>query len=171
VQDYLIKPLDTSALIEALNRGLTQTRLRRDKERLTTQLKDQVSWLLALAKIGQSVTSTLDTDEVLRRIVAAGVELTRAQEGFLALLDRRQLYLRAVKNIDNKRADHAPAGERSMVGSVVQSGKALPHFKQPSSRLKVSTGYLVQTCMCLCFRKVKWSAFSRWIIHRLPPIR
>lgn len=151
VQDYLIKPLDTSALIEALNRGLTQTRLRRDKERLTLQLKEQVSWLIALAKIGQSVTSTLDNDEVLRRIVAAGVELTRAQEGFLALLDEPsgQLYLRAVKNIDSKKSQtmRLPVND-SMVGSVVQSGKALRTFQaaeQPP--LKVSTGYLVQSLL------------------------
>ncbi len=85
VHDYLSKPVDTAALIDALNRGMTHTRLRREKEQLTGQLKEQVSWLMALARIGRSVTSSLDTDEVLRRIVAAGVELTKAQEGFLAL--------------------------------------------------------------------------------------
>ena len=55
-----------------------------------------------LYTVGQSVTSTLEVNEVLRRIVEAGVRLTRAEEGFLALLDENssQLYLRAVKNID-----------------------------------------------------------------------
>ncbi len=151
VQDYLSKPLDTAALIDALNRGLTQTRLRREKEQLTSQLKEQVSWLMTLARIGRSVTSSLETDEVLRRIVAAGVELTRAQEGFLALLDEGngRLYLRAVKNIDEQmsRTMRLPVND-SLVGSVVRTGAPVRTYHDSDQpRLKVSTGYLVQSLL------------------------
>jgi PAS domain S-box-containing protein len=60
-----------------------------------------VAWLSALSEVG-AVYSTLDLDEVLRRIVDAAVSLTGADEGFLALLDQHsgQLYLRAAKNIN-----------------------------------------------------------------------
>lgn len=151
VHDFLSKPVDTAALIDALNRGLTQTRLRREKEQLTNQLKEQVSWLMALARIGRSVTSTLETDEVLRRIVAAGVELTKAQEGFLALLDESsgRLYLRAVKNIDDQKSQtmRLPADD-SLVGVVVQTAKPMRTYQSPDQpRLKVSTGYLVQSLL------------------------
>jgi len=151
VQDFLSKPVDTAALIDALNRGLTQTRLRREKEQLTSQLKEQVSWLMALARIGRSVTSTLETDEVLRRIVAAGVELTKAQEGFLALLDESsgRLYLRAVKNIDDQKSQtmRLPADD-SLVGVVVRTAKPMRTYQTPDQpRLKVSTGYLVQSLL------------------------
>ena len=151
VQDYLSKPLDTSALVEALNRGLTQTRLRREKEQLTNQLKEQVNWLKTLARVGRSVTSSLDTDEVLRRIVAAGVELTRAQEGFLALLDENtgKIYLRAVKNIDGEKSQtlRLPVDD-SLVGSVIRSGKPVRiNHSGDEPLLKVSTGYLVQSLL------------------------
>jgi diguanylate cyclase (GGDEF)-like protein/PAS domain S-box-containing protein len=151
VYDYLSKPLDTSELIEALNRGMTQTRLRREKEQLTLQLKDQVSWLMALARIGRSVTSTLETDEVLRRIVAAGVELTKAQEGFLALMEDAsgQLYLRAVKNIDNQKIQtiHLPADD-SLLSNVMHTGKSnRTYLSSDQPRLKVCTGYLVQSLL------------------------
>ncbi len=151
VMDYLSKPVDTSALIEALNRGLTQTRLRREKEALTNQLKEQVSWLTALVRVGRTITSSLETDEVLRRIVAAGVELTHAQEGFLALLDEssNRLYLRAVKNIDTQKTETMRlAVDDSLVGAVVRSGKPYRTFKNPEEpRLKVCTGYLVQSLL------------------------
>ncbi len=149
VMDYLSKPIDTGALIEALNRGLTQTRLRREKEQLTNQLKEQVSWLTALVRVGRSITSSLETDEVLRRIVAAGVELTHAQEGFLALLDEgsNRLYLRAVKNIDMQKSETMRlAVDDSQVGAVVRTGKPYRTYKSPDEpRLKVCTGYLVQS--------------------------
>ncbi len=97
VEDYLIKPVEPDQLEEAIGRALEQTRLRREKARLMAELNDQVNRLISLSKIGQSVTSTLDLDEVLRRIVEAGVQLTQADEGFLALLDHATgtLYLRA----------------------------------------------------------------------------
>jgi two-component system NtrC family sensor kinase len=151
VQDYLSKPIDTSALIEAMNRSLTQTRLRREKEQLTNQLKDQVSWLSSLVRVGRSITSTLDTDEVLRRIVAAGVELTHAQEGFLALHDEAsgRLMLRAVKNIDEEKSRTMRlVVNDSLIGAVVQSGRSYRTFKTPDQPgLKVCTGYLVQSLL------------------------
>lgn len=151
VQDYLSKPIDTSALIEAMNRSLTQTRLRREKEQLTNQLKDQVSWLSSLVRVGRSITSTLDTDEVLRRIVAAGVELTHAQEGFLALHDEAsgRLMLRAVRNIDEEKSRTMRLlVDDSLVGAVIRTGKPYRTFKTPDQPgLKVCTGYLVQSLL------------------------
>jgi len=151
VQDYLGKPIDTDALIEALNRGLATTRLKREKDLLTAELHKQVSWLTTYSEIGKSVTSSLDTDEVLRRIVAAGVELTRAQEGFLALLDKStgQLYLRAVKNIDEhfSKSIRLPVDD-SLIGSVVQTGNPIRTAQIPEeSLLKVSTGFLVHSLL------------------------
>src|SRR5512136_1717348 len=102
VHDYLSKPLDENLLSEAITRSLAEIRLQREKVLLNSQLEEQVSWLTSLSKVGQSVTSTLELDEVLIRIVEAGVFLTKAEEGFLALLEKSsgQLYLRAVKNMD-----------------------------------------------------------------------
>ena len=147
VQDYLNKPVDASSLEIAITRALTETRLRREKQKLTTQLNEQVSWLKVLIKVGQSVTSTLDLDETLRRIVEAGVYLTRAEEGFLALLDEEvgQLALRAVKNLDQDKSKtlHLPVSD-SLIGKVVQTSRPLRMSQsEAGSSLKVSTGFLV----------------------------
>lgn len=151
VQDYLGKPVDEQALVEAINRGLANTHLKRDKELLAAELNKQISWLTTYSQIGKSVTSSLDTDEVLRRIVAAGVELIGAQEGFLALLERStgQLYLRAVKNIDEQvsKSIRIPV-EDSLIGNVVQSASPIWVSQiADENLLKVSTGFLVHSLL------------------------
>ncbi len=151
VQDYLEKPVDEQALIEAVHRGLANTHLKRDNELLAAELNKQISWLSTYSQIGKSVTSSLDTDEVLRRIVAAGVTLTGAQEGFLALLERAtgQLYLRAVKNIDERvsKSIRIPV-EDSLIGNVVQSASPIRVTQIPDDNLlKVSTGFLVHSLL------------------------
>ncbi len=151
VQDYLIKPVDHDHLSRVVSRVLTEGRLRQEKARLTTQLKEQVSWLTVLSNVGQSVTSTLELDEVLRRIVEGGVYLTHAEEGFLALLDNQtgQLYMRAVKNLDQDRSKtlRLPV-TNTMVGTVLQSGRPLRMTRSSEGpALKVSTGFLVHSLL------------------------
>ncbi len=151
VHDYLAKPLDETLLTEAITRSLSESRLQREKAVLDGQLAEQVAWLTSLSKVGQSVTSTLQLDEVLVRIVEAGVFLTKAEEGFLALIDKESglLYLRAVKNMDEDtiKTMHLPIAD-SLVGQVIKSKRPLravePSLKAP---LKVSTGYLVHSLL------------------------
>jgi diguanylate cyclase (GGDEF)-like protein/PAS domain S-box-containing protein len=151
VHDYLSKPLDENLLTEAITRSLSESRLQHEKTILNSQLEEQVAWLTSLSTVGKSVTSTLELGEVLVRIVEAGVFLTKAEEGFLALLDKKSglLYLRAVKNMDEDQIKtlRIPIAD-SLVGRVMQSKRPLratePSMKAP---LKVSTGYLVHSLL------------------------
>jgi len=146
VQDYLDKGVEIDVLSASISKALTESRLRKETERLTVQLTDQVTWLTVLSKVGKSVTSSLDIDDVLKRIVEAGVLLTRADEGFLALLDHAsgQLYLRAVKNIDEDiiKTVRMPVTD-SITGMVIRSGQAFRSSQGEADPLKVSTGFLV----------------------------
>jgi diguanylate cyclase (GGDEF)-like protein/PAS domain S-box-containing protein len=150
-QDYIIKPVDIDILSRTLERTLEEHRLREERIILTNQLKEQVAWLTVLSNVGQSVTSTLEVDDVLRRIVEAGVYLTRADEGFIALLDppSGQLYLRAAKNIDETRSKtmRMPVTD-SLVGQVMRTATPL-RLARPTDGppLKVSTGYLVHSLL------------------------
>jgi two-component system NtrC family sensor kinase len=156
VQDYLNKPVEIGQLETAIERALEARRLRKETERLTRELQEQVFWLRELMRVGRSVTSTLEVDEVLRRIVEAGVALTKADEGFIALLDEPegQLYLRAAKNIDQDRIEttRIPIMD-SLVGSVLSSLRPLRTSRDDESGLlKVSTGFLVYSMLlCLSF--------------------
>lgn len=151
VQDYLIKPVEPAQLEAAITRALAETRLRAEAARLTTELKERVEWLSALSKVGRTVTSSLEVDDVLRRIVDAAVTLTQAEEGFLALLDHAsgQFYLRAVKNLDEKliQTMRIPVKD-SMIGEAVRSGRPVRQAADAGdSSLKISTGFLVHSLL------------------------
>ena len=151
VSDYLIKPLEDQATKNALTRALSMSRLKREKSNLAFKLEEQASWMQVLTEVGKSVTSSLDLDEVLKRIVEAGVDLTGAEEGFLALLDDSsgQLYLRAVKNIDEQKSKtmQLPVSD-SLVGEVIRTGRPYRTTKiAEEPPLKVSTGYLVYSLL------------------------
>ncbi len=151
VQDYLIKPVEPEQLESAISQALNETRLRHEKTRLLSELNEKVTWLIALSKIGQSVTSTLELDDVLRRIVEAGVQLTDADEGFLALLDQTSgdLFLRATKNIEGEITSsmRLPVTD-SLLGEVLKSGKPVRQIAQEfDPPIKISTGLLVRSLL------------------------
>ncbi len=148
--DYITKPIDEEQLRQSIDRALANSRLLSETKLLTKRLEEQVHWLTLLGKVGKSLTSTLDVDAVLRRIVEAGVILTRADEGFLALLDQPgdKLYLRAVKNIDENTVKtlRLPTDD-SLAGAVLKSRKPLRSSQADGPALKVSTGYLVHSIL------------------------
>ena len=151
VLDCLSKPINGEMLKQAIKRALAPFRLQREKERLITQLEDQVSWIKVRSEVIKSITSTLNLDDVLRRIVESGVHITGAEEGFLALLDREngQLYLRAVKNIDEDKSKtiRLPI-EDTLIGEVINSRRAY-RTERPAEAplLKLSTGFLVRSLL------------------------
>jgi diguanylate cyclase (GGDEF)-like protein/PAS domain S-box-containing protein len=149
VKDYLKKPIEIDELGEAITRALSQSRLIGQRESLAAQLREQVSWLTALSNVGRSVTSTLNVNTVLRRIVEAGVYLTRADQGFIALIEPEsdRLFLRAVKNVDEQDIDtfRLPVKD-SLVGKAIQTSRPIRRTRNSQEQgLKVSTGFLVHS--------------------------
>ncbi len=151
-QDYLTKPVNEEQLRLAIDRVLNQARLLREKAMLTAQLNEQLALLSVLAKVGKSVTSSLELDEVLKRIVEAAVLITCAEEGFLALLDdsNQQLYLRAAKNIDQDKVKtmRIPV-EDTLVGRVLQTRRPIrtASTSEHDEPIKVITGLLVRSLL------------------------
>jgi diguanylate cyclase (GGDEF)-like protein/PAS domain S-box-containing protein len=147
VYDYLVKPLQVDVIRESAERALEVSRLRKQKTQLTVRLKEQLNWVLTLSKIGRNLTSTLDLDEVLRRIVEAGVELTQADQGFIALLDEagEQLYLRAVKNIDQSHIQTMRLPVSNELMKKVVTERQTIRINRNKRPIKVSTGFLVSS--------------------------
>lgn len=105
VRDYVKKPYYPEEMMAAIDRALSETRLRREKEALTErvlsanrELQRRVKELNTLYNIGKSVTSLADIKELMPRIVDAVVQVTGAEEAFLALYDNRQLIRLATRN-------------------------------------------------------------------------
>jgi signal transduction histidine kinase/CheY-like chemotaxis protein len=148
-KDYVIKPFKVREMLEAIDRALIEKRLiSKGMKDVDQQLKRRVKELNILYSVGQSVTSLLDLEKVLNRIVEAAVFVTGAEEGSLMLVDKDtgELYLRAARNLGEKFArGFRLKVEHSIAGHVVKTGKPILQSTQDEETLKVKTGYLVKS--------------------------
>jgi PAS domain S-box-containing protein len=158
-RDYVIKPFAPQEMLEAIQRTLTTSRQHLEQGQLTQQLVEanrklqrQLQELNAIYTIGRSVTSLLDLDQVLNRVVEAAVYLARAEEGMLLLMDEKNgdLYLRAAKDVEEKVARNLRVRvDDSIAGRTIETGRPV-HVTGEDA--KVATGYLVQSLLYLPLR-------------------
>ncbi len=151
VHDYLVKPVEPERLEAAISSALTESRLRQETERLTQELKEQITWLSAISKVGQSVTSSLELDEVLRRIIEAAIQISQAEEGFIALLDPSTglFHIRVQRPSQGEPDGDGPLTIRDTLMSLaVRSGRPVRKSAENNTLLlKISTGLLVQSLL------------------------
>jgi signal transduction histidine kinase/DNA-binding response OmpR family regulator len=157
-RDYIIKPFAIDEMLEAIDRALTESRLREERDRLTQtvlkvnqQLEARVQEMRFLYGIGRSVTSLRNLEEVLNRIVEAGVYLTEADEGSLMLVDPKsgELYLRAARGMGDKSAKTFRMKiDDSIAGQVVRTGRPvmIGGINEDDS-FKLTTGYFVKALL------------------------
>ncbi len=157
-RDYIIKPFAIDEMLGAIDRALTESRLRRERDQLTQtvlrvnqQLENRVQELRFLYGIGRSVTSLQDLEPILNRIVEAAVYLTGAEEGSIMLVDQAsgELYLRAARGMGEKNAKTSRLKiQDSIAGQVVRTGRPvmIGGMNQDDS-FKVTTGYFVKALL------------------------
>ena len=109
------------------------------------QLTQRVQEQDTLFEIGKSVTSLLDLEAILHRVVEAAVTLTEAEESYLLLIDDAtgHLYLRAEANLEQETVKNFWIRvEDSISGQVVRSGEPII-LSNDNNTLKVKTGFTV----------------------------
>jgi signal transduction histidine kinase len=157
-RDYIIKPFSVEEMVDAIDRALTEARLRTERDQLTgnlvevnQKLEQQVKELRILYGVGRSVTSLLDLELVLNRVVEAAVYVTGAEEGSLMLVDEESgdLYMRAVRGVGEKHARGSRVRvQDSIAGRVLHTGEAVMlGGTQPDDRYKVKTDYFVKALL------------------------
>jgi two-component system NtrC family sensor kinase len=157
---YLTKPFETDQLLAAIDRALREISRQREMARLAAELQKANETLThrlreqeTLTSIGQAITSELDVDAVLGKVIEAAVDLTGAEEGSLLLLDETsgELSMRAAKNFDDQfvRTFRVRADD-SLAGYVVRSGQ--PYLLDESSPQKIKTTYLVHSLLYVPLR-------------------
>jgi two-component system NtrC family sensor kinase len=171
-RNYIVKPLKPQEVVKAIDDGLREPRLRREKELLTEelmrankQMERRVRELTMLYGITQAITNLLDLETLLSRVVEASVFLTNADEGMLFLIDEEtgELYLRAAKGVGDKRASMVllPARD-SLIGQVMRSGEPLRiASSDPRLDLTVKTGYMVNS---LLYVPLKFSGETKGVL-------
>ena len=133
VRDYFPKPFKATEIMEAVERSLAEARLRKEKQGLAEQveeanrqLEQRLKELTILYGISKSVTSLLDLDKLLTRIVEATMYVTGAEEISLFLLDdeTEELQLRAVQGLGESEARPARGiVDNAVVRQVMSTGQ------------------------------------------------
>jgi DNA-binding response OmpR family regulator len=158
IRDYIRKPLRVPEILAAVERALSEDRLRRDKDRISRELEQanktlehQLLELTTLQAIGQSVTSVLNLDKVLDRVVEAACYFSDARESALFLLDqaRDALILRAYHGIDRSRPnDLRLKYSTSPLRQAIETGEPLfLTSKATGYSIKLKTDYLVHSLL------------------------
>lgn len=153
VYDYLIKPFEADSLLTSvrsvLNRYWTSAIREQIPEHLfeaNQKLDGQLQQLETLVNVGKHVTSMLDIQQVLNRVVDSAVQITGFEEGSLLLLDEQggDLYVRAARNIDQKTVHTLRLKvQDSLAGEVVKSGQAI--VLSGDELIKIQTTYFVKS--------------------------
>ncbi len=106
--DYLTKPLREAEVLRAIEHGLSEVRLRRERKNLMEQLQQsnrkleaRVNELTTLSGIGKSVTTVFDLQQLFNQVLDAAIFMTEADHATLLLYDdvANRLILRTGKNL------------------------------------------------------------------------
>ncbi len=153
VADYIIKPFTEDEMLGAVRRTLDAVLTKRENARMQAELAAAHQAVLArlkeletLSGVGRDVTSVLDLDHVLSKVVEAAVTLTGAEEGSLLLLDEttHELSMRASKNFEDSFVrTFRLRSQDSLAGYVIRTGE--PVLLDQNSPQKIKTAYLVHS--------------------------
>ena len=160
VADYIIKPFGEEELLGAVRRTLDKVHAARERARIQSELASshqaalrRLKELETLANIGREVTSVLDLDQVLTRLVEAAVNVTGAEEGSLLLQDELsgELTMRASKNFEESFVrTFRLRSQDSLAGYVIRTGESV--LLDKDSPQKIKTAYLVHSLVYVPLR-------------------
>jgi CheY-like chemotaxis protein len=87
VKDYIIKPFTTEEILAAVERALTESRLRRKLVQTQATLEEQRQMLAVIQAVSRAAEKSQDAESILSRIILAAVYGGKAHGGFIAELD------------------------------------------------------------------------------------
>lgn len=112
--DYITKPVREAEVLAAIERGLVQVRVRRQRDALTArleaanrQLEARVRQMVTLYEMGETVTELRDLEDLFEQVLDGALTVTGADHALLMLRDAEgeHLVLRAGKNLPLVLAD------------------------------------------------------------------
>ncbi len=157
--DFVRKPFESAEVLAALQRTVRDEHTLSKHRDLTRRLREahrqlqvQFQELGTVYAIGRAVTSLLDLNQVLNRVVEAAVYTVGAEEGTLMLLDDEsdELYLRAAKDVGEEAARNLRLRvDDSAAGRALRTNRPV-HLTGDS--VKLATGYLVKSLLYVPLR-------------------
>ncbi len=126
VRDYLIKPLTADEVVLAINKALTEYRLRQEATALQEHVTRLERVLLAVQNVGALAVSKAALEEVLMRTLDAGLYVCSAESGFVALMDEgANMTVRAARNVPGGVGQRIPIGQDDPFAQLLRRGRPL----------------------------------------------
>jgi len=167
VRDYVIKPFTADEMLATIERALSEVRLQREKEALTTrliqskqQLEQRLRELGTLSRIGKSVTALMGRDKLLGRIVDAALYITGSEESAIFLQAGRggelEEHVRR-RRVEGDERQVSRRTEDQLVAEAMRKGDAMTTSAMLSVPLKVGQTPIGVLCVS---NKVTARSFS-----------
>ena len=147
--DYLVKPLRETEVVSAVERAISESRLRHEREQLANELEEsnrqlerRVRELTTLFGLGKTVTSTTHQGQLFNKLMEGSIYVTEADMGWVLLPEENdpQLYLRAQRNLPSNLEGklHQPWDD-GVSSLVMLSGEALAIHGEGLSQFKLAS--------------------------------
>ncbi len=147
-RDYLVRPLREAEVVAAVERALSEVRLRNERHQLAEQLAEsnrelerRVRELTTLYGIGKAVTSTTNQAQLFTKLVESSQYVTEADMGWVLLAEEKtqQLVLRAQRNLPPTVAAklHQPWDD-GVSSLVMLSGETLSIYGEGLAQFKLA---------------------------------
>ncbi|MFO7536630.1 MAG: GAF domain-containing protein [Chloroflexota bacterium] len=156
-KDYLIKPFTIDEIVETIDRALVETRLLHDKQELAEQLRRvkaetsrQHQEIETLFNIGKAITSLLNVNKVLERVLEAATELTNAESSMIWLSDEneKETYLQGYNRQNTTTADTAQNFvEDVLVQEVMKKGQPVRKSAFSGDGIRLRTGLFARAVL------------------------
>ncbi len=157
VQDYVTQPFATEEMLQAIQRVLAQEtralnyqQLAQDLNEFNQVLEQRVKKFSVILGTGGSANAIEDLDSVLNRVTEAAMSVTKADTGYLFLIDGKtdELRLRAAQNLSKTQAEvFRPQNEDSIPRSVVRSGKPILLSGSNGQYIEFKSGYPIKSLL------------------------
>jgi class 3 adenylate cyclase/DNA-binding response OmpR family regulator len=158
VRDYVIKPFAIDQMLGAIERSLKEVRLQHEKQALTArlmqskqQLEQRLRELNALFQIGKSVTTLMEPDQLLTRVVDAALYVTGSEEGVIFLQGgtqegELQEYVRK-RRVEGKEQRVSQRTEDQLAADAMRKGDVTVTSAMLSAPLKVGEKSIGVLCV------------------------
>jgi DNA-binding response OmpR family regulator len=150
VRDYLIKPFTTEEVLASIERALSESRLKRENERLAVLVDGYRRHVRLISAIGRAAAAGLAVDEFLQRIVEAGRFATDAEVALLLLLDETcdQLQIAAAHGQNDYKVHEFPAqaGDECLQ-AVLRQQVAVRFHSAANPTIRIQTGEAVKSVL------------------------
>ena len=163
VRNYITKPFKMEEILQAVERALTESRLKKERSELVKQLvsankelERRIKEFNILHGIGQAMNSLLELGDLLERAVEAAVYITGAEEAALYLIDEesKEVYVGAAHGAGE---EYTPgfrvSAENAIISKVIETGQpAAAEGPSVDLRVKSEEGQPVKTFLSVPLR-------------------